>query len=167
MKIRPLLVTGLAGLTALCMGCASMNEVKVMYYSDPGYASLYQNGTTYMGKCPVLLTYPVSDGDKARGYVKTRVETMWPSGAKKYSNVTVHLNGPKQHVTIRRPANAPNAELDYAHALERERLGVEQERTQLMERDTKTRENNATLNSAIYLQNNLQNSLRIYKQNSR
>lgn len=164
MKIRSLLATVLA---ASCMGCASMNEVKVMYYSDPGFASLYQNGTTYMGKCPVLLTYSVNDSDKARGYIKTRVGTMWPSGAKKNSNVTVHLNGPEQHVTIRRPDNYPNRELDVAHALEKERLGIERERTQLMERNTKVREEQNERATMQYFQNNLDYSLRVYKQNSR
>lgn len=152
MKIRTLAASLLA---ASCMGCMQTN-VNVLYDSEPKYAALYNNEGGFLGACPIKLHYSVNDSDRARGHVIARgLTAKWPSGAERsHSSISLYLNGQNQVFVFSRP-DVPGRQIDVAFELEKEKLGIERQRTAIMDRDTKTREDEDTRRTLQKLQNDV------------
>jgi hypothetical protein len=96
-------------------------------YSDPEYATIYINGQNY-GRTPVELNYKINHEDKKLGHINIgEMNARWLSGAETSENIKLDLNkdGRYQAVTLKRPKEYPNIQLDVNYVQERTTKQVE------------------------------------------
>ena len=157
MGIRTLAASAFVAMVA-ALGSGCQTQVNLTVRSDPGYATVYQKDGVCFGTCPAHITYPVDAEQRTKGKGSYRgLIVRWPSGVEdSLDPVELTINGTDREIIFRRPRDAPNAELDVAYALEKERLDMERQRTGLMERNTRVSENINFWNSL----NNYNNALR-------
>jgi len=115
-------------LMLLLAGCAGSglfedpNTLHVSYACNPEGATLYQDATnTALGTCPASFPYPITDQDRARGYMLLKgITAKWVSGA---STSTAHpmtaylKEGLQQHVRFERPRDVAGYDIDANYAL--------------------------------------------------
>ena len=92
--------------------------VKVTYYSDPPFATIYQ-GSQRMGVTPVTLEYHLTEDDLKRGDATFHgASARWVSGATaEISSLRVDLSiGRNQQYTFFRPQSSPGLDIDVQYA---------------------------------------------------
>ncbi|HEY9023274.1 MAG TPA: hypothetical protein VIP05_03160 [Burkholderiaceae bacterium] len=109
LALATLVAAGLA-----LVGCATEpRAAKLTYETSPPGATLFENGQQ-IGIAPVMRSYPA--GADATAQIRTPVVTaVWPSGAKE-TFWTFLKSGDDQIATIKRPAKAPNLQVDLDNA---------------------------------------------------
>lgn len=116
-------------LAVVLAGCASIsgdsNTLYVQYICNPAGATLYQENTVNLGMCPRTVTYPITEADRARGYVLLKgVTAFWVSGVSSSTTPTIMAylkSGQQQHFRFERPRDAPNYSVDANYALQLEK----------------------------------------------
>ncbi len=108
-------------LSALTAGCSSRYHMRIN--STPAAAQVYCGGE-YIGETPDVHIYSKKINPDVQTQYQSDCILKWPSGAsKEVGTIRVHKHGGTR-IHVERPADAPNVELDYqvAHQREIERL---------------------------------------------
>lgn len=118
-------------------GCASLGQLfssrrqlEVTFVSQPAGASIYYKDK-YKGVASQTLYFNIDDQERAQGHVVIgKAMAVWPSGATHtIASETFDITkGLSWKITMIRPVNAPNPDLDYRHANELERNQIEREK---------------------------------------
>jgi hypothetical protein len=122
----------IAAIVVTCLAvaaCASLaedqNTLYVEYTCNPVGATLYQENTLNLGRCPRTIIYKITDQDRARGSMILKgVTAFWVSGVSSSSSPTISANlanGLHQHFNFERPRDAPNYNVDANYALNLEK----------------------------------------------
>lgn len=114
--------------TALLVGCATP-PLMVTYYTEPAGGMVFQ-GSQHMGRAPVCLSYPVSDDENRNGSkLLAPITVQWVSGARTTTGTNyadLRKYGFSQQLTVNRPPDAPNAQIDAAYGAQLEQAAAQQ-----------------------------------------
>lgn len=102
-------VAVLVWLTSI-VGCASKEQVKVTFLSDPPGGTLYRQNGEVWGQCPKTLWYDVDSEAAEKGYLEAKgLVVRWPAGPVKKSDdlIRITVNGTDRHVIFVQPRNGP------------------------------------------------------------
>jgi hypothetical protein len=113
----------LAVSTSILVNCSANLKV----YSDPEYATIYVNGQNF-GRTPFDLNYKINREDKKNGFIYIgELNARWLSGAETSEKIKMDLSrdGLYQEVTLKRPKEYPNIQLDVNYVQERTTKQVE------------------------------------------
>lgn len=130
-------------------GCASLGELfvgktqmKITIISQPAGATIYYKDK-YQGIAPKTIYFNIDETDRAQGYLSIgKMKAVWPSGAKstRASDHFDHNESLSWTITLIRPADAPNPDVDYRHADTLERNRIEREKLKQRERENERRQ---------------------------
>lgn len=128
----------------IIQGCASLgdlfmarHQLKVSIVSQPAGATLYYKGQ-YKGVAPQTLYFRIDEQERAQGYVSLgEMKAVWPSGATDTKAPENFAIGSSWTVTMIRPADAPNPNVDYRHADDLERNQIEREKLKRLQEQDK------------------------------
>jgi hypothetical protein len=103
-------------------GCTSELLVK----SDPEFATIY-SGNQNFGAAPVYLSYKITKQDRKIGFIIADTLTArWISGATLKMPIQLNFKEGKHHeITLIRPADYPNVNLDANYVQERTKKEIE------------------------------------------
>ena len=115
--------------TSLLVGCATP-PLSVTYYTEPAGGTVFQ-GSQHMGRAPVCLSYPVSDYENRNGSkLLAPITVQWVSGARTTTGTNyadLRKYGFSQQLTVNRPPDAPNAQIDAAYGAQLEQAAAQQD----------------------------------------
>ena len=116
-------------LTSLNVGCGTP-MIRVIYDSNPKFASAYSLQGQYLGVCPVKIRYVAPNNYMDKPFIPVDgIRVRWISGAEAtYSRINAQPTAiVDQTFTIQRPTDYPRFELDLMNAMQRENAELRKE----------------------------------------